>query len=148
MLLNPEAYDDPKVEEAWCNDCRKVVKDYMRATGVKRGQIGEWPAWHLAPYASIWAVESGERRGYVGWWVFVGDGPTDYLSAGNLSTPRDAMRALAEQWNSVAECMEKGEEHPSISLGDPESWSELAPMLRDRAGMLEEIAADDEAWDF
>lgn len=147
-MLNPDAYDDPKVEEAWCDQCRAVVKDYMRATGVKHGQIGEWPAWHLAPYASIWAVESGERRGYVGWWVFVGDGPTDYLSAGGLDTPRDALSALADQWNSVVECMEKGVEHPSISIGDPDSWPTLAPMLRERAEMLSEISADDENWDY
>lgn len=147
-MLNPDAYDDPKVEEAWCDQCRAVVKDYMRAAGVKHGQIGEWPSWHLAPYASIWAVESGERRGYVGWWVFVGDGPTDYLSAGGLDTPRDALSALADQWNSVAECMEKGVEHPSISIGDPDSWPTLAPMLRERAEMLREISADDENWDY
>ncbi len=59
-------YDDPDVEERWCSDQRRLVDDYLRSQGVEHGQIGEWPAWHIAPYVSIWAVESRVRPGSIG----------------------------------------------------------------------------------
>ena len=49
---------DPEVEERWCGEQRSRVADYLRSQGVDYGRIGQWPAWHLAPYVSIWAIES------------------------------------------------------------------------------------------
>ena len=51
-------YDDPVVEERWCNEQRANVVKYLRSQKVEHGSIGDWPAWHVAPYVSIWAVES------------------------------------------------------------------------------------------
>src|SRR6266446_5228772 len=51
-------YDDPAVEERWCNEQRVNVTNYLSSQKVKHGRIGDWPAWHVAPYVSIWAIES------------------------------------------------------------------------------------------
>ena len=82
-------YDDPPVEEQWCEDRRAQVAAYLQREGVEHGQIGEWPAWHVAPYVSIWAIESKKRPDRVGWWVICGDLPTDYVSAAKIKHPRD-----------------------------------------------------------
>ena len=58
-----------KKKKSWCKDQRANVKRYLAQAGVLHGEIGEWPAWHVAPYASIWAVESKKAPGCVGWWV-------------------------------------------------------------------------------
>lgn len=144
--MNPDAYDDPELEEAWCADRRQEVAEYLRGQSVPHGQIAEWPTWHFAPYVSIWAVESAVHSGRMGWWVFAGDGPTDYLSASEFPHPREAMAALAARWTSVAAAMERGEPHPTVAIGSPESWPTLGPLLRSRAQMLLSISEDDAAW--
>jgi hypothetical protein len=72
-------WDDPAVEEDWCLSCRETVSDYLAQEGLQHGAVGEWPAWHVAPYVSIWAVESLLVKGQAGW--LVGDlrGPADGL---------------------------------------------------------------------
>lgn len=46
-------YDDPDVEERWCDEQKAIVAEYLRSQRLEHGRIGEWPAWHVAPYASI-----------------------------------------------------------------------------------------------
>jgi len=89
-------FDDPAQEEKWCEERRAEVAAYLKAEGVSHGRIGEWPEWHVAPYASIWAIESAARPEWVGWWVICGDLPTDYVSADTIKHPRDAMLAISK----------------------------------------------------
>lgn len=43
-------YDDPRVEESWCDEQREVVRQYLAGQpGLVHGSIGEWPAWPIAP---------------------------------------------------------------------------------------------------
>ena len=90
-------YDDPATEHRWCADRRVEVADYLAAEGVAHGQIGAWPAWHVAPYVSVWAIESKRKPGWVGWWVLCGDLPTDYVSAATIKHPRKAVEAFAHR---------------------------------------------------
>lgn len=139
-------YDDPAVEEQWCEDRRAQVAAYLQREGVEHGQIGEWPAWHVAPYVSIWAIESKKRPDRVGWWVICGDLPTDYVSAAKIKHPRDAMRAIAERWREHAKRMAKGEPGVDFQIGSPDDWGELAPLVDSRASMLLKWADDDSLW--
>jgi len=139
-------YDDPKVEERWCSDRRKQVLAYLVTEQVAHGQVGDWPAWHLAPYASIWAVESLANPGWVGWWVICGDLPSDYLSASTIKHPRDAMLAFATRWHKASELMAKGQESPDFLVGSREQWPTLAPLLASRAALLQQVAADKAQW--
>lgn len=139
-------YDDPAVEEQWCEDRRAQVVDYLQREGIQHGRVGEWPAWHVAPYVSVWAIESLKVPESIGWWVICGDLPTDVVSAADIGHPRDAARAFANRWRDAAPYMERGEEHPDLRLGSPESWTELASLLRARAELLAEWAEDDSVW--
>jgi len=133
-------------EERWCQERRAQVAEYLRAEGIRHGRIGDWPAWHMSPYVSIWAIESGTTPDSVGWWVICGDGPTDYVSAKRVKDPRAAVQAFADRWNEVASYMLRAEPHPTIELGSPKTWVELGPLLKRRAELLSSSAADDSVW--
>lgn len=140
-------YDDPKIEAQWFAERRAEVSKYLKHEGVTHGQIGSEPAWHLAPYVSIWAVESLKSPGWVGWWAISGDLPNDYVSAEDIKTPREAMHAIASLWQEAAEYMSRGEPHPTFRIGSGENDKELAPMLTSRAETLLGWASDPEVWE-
>lgn len=140
-------YNDPAEEEKWCDDRRAEVVAYLRNENVEHGRIAEWPAWHVAPYVSIWAVESAHRPESIGWWVICGDVPSHYVSAKDVETPRKAMHVFAEKWLEVAAYMERGEHHPTTRIGPPQSWPELAPLLKSRAQLLSRWVEDDTIWE-
>lgn len=139
-------YDDPVVEERWCSERREQIEAYLLRENVRHGQIGDWPAWHVAPYVSIWAIESATHPDKLGWWVICGDLPTDYVSATGLKDPREALRAIVTRWSEVAEYMIRGEAHPSIQIGEAHSWTELGPLLESRANLLAKWVEDDSIW--
>ena len=140
-------YDDPAQEEKWCEERRAEVAAYLKDEGVAHGRIGEWPAWHVAPYVSIWAIESAARPEWVGWWVICGDLPTDYVSADTIKHPRDAMRAISKRWLEVSGYMSRGEKHPTVNIGSQDTWPTLSPLLSSRAETLARWVNDDSAWD-
>ena len=76
-----------------------------------------------------------------------GDLPGDHLSAAKIRSPRGALRAFGERWLEVASFMRRGKPHPTMALGDPDSWPELAPMLQSRAETILGWANDDDVWD-
>jgi hypothetical protein len=141
-------YDDPEIEEDWCFARRDEVLGYLDRQGVKHREVGEWPAWFVAPYVSVWAIESLKCPGSVGWWAICGDLPTDYISSKDLSNPREVVNAFADVWQELSSYMERGEPHPSTIIGSPEDWPKLAPLLRTRANILHEWAEDDTMWEY
>ena len=140
-------WDDPKEEERWCEEQRATVIKYLADEGTLHGEIGERPTWHVAPYVSLWAIEDKKVPGSLCLWVFSGDGPTDYVSSEKINHPRDAIRAIGQQWKELSEYMATGREHPSYNIGKPEDWPKLAPSLADRAAALIEMSDDDGLWE-
>lgn len=140
-------YDDPVVEEKWCEERREEVAAYLQREGVEHGCIGEWPAWHVAPYVSVWAIEGKKSPGCVGWWCICGDLPTDYVSAETIKYPREAVRSIAEEWRRLARLMVDGQEDPDTRIGRPEDRATLGPMLDSRAATLLKWADDDSLWE-
>ena len=141
-------YDDEKVDQEWQSAMRVEVESYLANQGVAHGAIGDVAAWHVAPLVSIWAIESLKVPDSVGWWAISGDLPTDYVSAATIKHPRGALRAICNRWADMASHMRRGISHPTISMGAPESWPELAELLQARVELLREFAATDEAWDY
>jgi hypothetical protein len=142
-------YDDPDVEERWCDAQRAIVGDYLRSQQVEHGRIGDWPAWHVAPYVSIWAIESVARPEWIGWWVICGDLPTDYISSADVRPPqhpRKALRVIAEQWLKYVEAWNDGRECEGFRIAGADSHKELAPLLETRAKLLTKWADDDSLW--
>lgn len=139
-------WDDDSNVERWCHEQRLIAASYMEAQPVEFGQLGEWPAWHVAPYVSVWAVESLKAPGKVGWWVICGDLPTDYASAEGTPDPRAAIGVFAERWAHLALSMERGEDTTSFHISTPDHADALAPLLKSRAQALSEWVSDDSNW--
>jgi hypothetical protein len=143
-------YDDPEVEELWCDHQRRQVAEYLRSQGVEHGRIGDWPAWHVASYVSIWAIESLLRPEWIGWWAISGDLPTDYISAADIEPPqhpRKALRAIAERWLNVVGAWDEGREYEGFLIAGGHRNRELAPLLESRAKMFIDWADDDSFWE-
>jgi hypothetical protein len=141
-------YDDPEVEQAWCARQRSAVADYLARENLVHGRVGEWPAWHVAPLVSVWAIESKARPGWVGWWVLAGYLPTDYVSAGAIRHPRHALAAIAARWQRYVADVRAGATPDDITIGDDSvSPGELLPLLETRAALLTEWAGDDALWE-
>ncbi len=108
-------------EEAWCAARRLEVSEYLATEaarhGTRFGRVGDWPAWHVEPYVSIWAVESISSPGWVGWWVVCGDLPTDYVSRSGLDHPQAALRAIAIRCLDYAPYLRAGQPHPNVTIG-------------------------------
>ena len=133
----------PAEEEAWCEAQRHVAGDYLAGQDLEHGELGEWPAWHMAPYVSVWAVESRKAPGSVGWWVICGDLPSDYCSSSDgCANPRRALRRFSESWLAALQ------ETPTdaLTIGDTGLPVHLSDLLRSRAEFLLEMVADEELW--
>ncbi len=115
-------------EDAWVAEQREQVIAYLQGQGLERGPVGEWPAIHLPPYVSLWAIESLKAPGSVGWWAISGDCPTDYCSSSPDPHPRAAVREFARTWRAAA-----GDFRPDGTLGETGLPETLAGMLVDRA---------------
>lgn len=143
-------YVDPEVENHWCCEQQKIVADYLRFQKVQHGRIGEWPAWHIAPYVSIWAIESKSRAESIGWWVICGDLPTDYISSAEVKPPqhpRKAMRVFAQNWMELVKARKDGREINRMRIGDPSSHEMLGSLLEARVRLLVEFSDDDSLWE-
>jgi hypothetical protein len=134
-------------EEIWINGQRRCAEEYLRTQQVDHRGVGEYPAFHLDPYVALWAVQSKNSPGSIGWWAITGDLPTDYISSKEGRHPREALRAFARHWSEVSEFMLRGEAYPGYVIGPPDRWPELGELLRRRAEILKSYADDDELWD-
>jgi len=130
-------------EDRWIDAERKHAEDYLREQGVDHLGVGEFPAFHVHPYLALWAVQSKNAPGWIGWWTITGDLPADYISSTEGRHPRGA---FARHWREVSGCMLRGEPHPNYRLGAPNEWPELGDLLRRRAEIIQRYADDDEIW--
>jgi len=139
-------FDDPAVEEAWCNDQREQVEWYLDQQPIDRGRIGEWPAFHLPPFISVWAIESGVVENAMGWWVISGNLPTDYFSATGLDHPRLVLNAAADRWDTMLKDFEAGRPAGTVSITGLETNPELRELLKTRVMLLRKTADDEDFW--
>lgn len=137
---------DPTAEEQWCHARAADVAACVAREGLAHGRLGEWPAWHVMPYASIWAVESQHRPEWIGWWVICGDLPTDVLPAAGLDTPRDALRAFGKRWVAHAQTLDGGTVPAAWTHIPADGLPKLAAQLRTRGAALQAWAEDPAAW--
>ncbi|MGE0739854.1 MAG: DUF4826 family protein [Hyphomonadaceae bacterium] len=130
--------------DKWGASERQKVVDYLAMQdGLVHGAVGEWPAWRLATRISVWAVESVQQPGAIGWWVICGDLPTDYCSGGHdCRIPRAAVGKIVQRWQSALAQYRDGDR----TIGELGLSGELAPLLRTRVDALSELLADDAEW--
>lgn len=139
-------YDDPVIEAAWCAERQAEVIAFLAHQKIDHGRVGEWPAWHVAPYVSVWAIEHATRLDALGGWVVCGDLPTDFIGADGLGQPRAAVYAIAQRWRTTADRMAAGTPCPAYGAGTPDQAKALAPLLASRAGLLLRWTEDATLW--
>lgn len=133
-------------EVSWLQQQRAGVIAYLNKEGVKHGEVGSGPAWHVYPYLAIFAIESVIAPDMVGWWVISGDVPTDYVSSKGAEHPRDAMRLFASRWAAISTDMLRGEAHSGFVIGTADQRPHLGALLHRRAQLLGQWADDDSVW--
>ena len=117
-----------------------------RAAGVRRelsaaqqqvahGPIAALPAWHVAPYLSIWAVES-EKPGKIGWWVICGDVPADHVPAKFVKDAARRPPHLCGPLEAAAGRDAPRFAAPRTQPRPAHQWPELAKLLAARAELL------------
>jgi hypothetical protein len=125
-------------DAAWAADQRKMVEHYLQAQRCEHVGVSLEPRWYLSPYLAVWAVRSKANPDAVGWWAISGDVPTDYMTATReLRSNADVLAAFGAHWSKAAEAMSRGE---YAGIGKRENIAELAPLLRTRAEMLQELS--------
>ena len=134
-------------DERWCGTQREQILAYLSDEGFQSPNVAEWPAWFVAPIISVWAVESVESPGSVGWWAVSGDFPTDYTPCSGERHPRQALRDIGNRWRTAAARWADGQ--PADRFGLPNAAEErgLAPLLIARSQPLLDMAADDGNWE-
>jgi len=137
------ALGDWPYEARWLDEQRGRADAYLRSRGPSRAQVPEQPAWELAPYLALWRV----GRGKTGLWVIVGDCPTDHLPLDQAGDARAAMAAFGRRWQRAAANVLAGREDPEMAVGPREHWPKLGPMLRTRAELLLDYAANNGLWE-
>ena len=146
LAPSAEPSAEPTSEEQWCAALRTEVAACLARQALDHGRIGEWPAWHVMPYASLWAVESQSRPEWIGWWVISGDLPSDALAAHDLPMPRDALRAFGRRWLLHGAALDRGEV-PSAWAHQPDAaLPKLAATLKKRGAALQAWADDAASW--
>ena len=137
---------EPTPEDTWCAARGADVLACLQRQSLEHGRIGEWPAWHVMPYASLWAVESLHRPEWVGWWVICGDLPSDLIAAHDLATPRDALRAFGKRWALHGESLDRGDVPPAWAHLADDALPKLAAQLKKRGAALLVWADDEASW--
>ena len=136
----------PTPEDSWCAARGADVEACLQRQAITHGRIGEWPAWHVMPYASLWAVESPHRPEWIGWWVVCGDLPSDVLPSHDLPTPRDALRAFGKRWVLHGESLDRGDVPPAWAHLPDGALPKHAALLKKRGAALQVWADDATAW--
>jgi hypothetical protein len=139
-------WDDPATEARWLVERRNQVDAYLVNEGMLHGHVAESPSWFVAPYLSIWKVhEGGGSRLWL--WAIAGDLPSDFVAADEAVDERTALGVFAAKWLVMATAMAAGRASDHGTIGSPEDWPALAPLLRTRATLMREWADDDGMWD-
>jgi hypothetical protein len=138
---------DAEELEVWNSTKRAQIFSYLEKEGIEAPQIGEWPAFDVAPYFGIWCVESKKRSGKIGWWAFAGDCPTDYVSEDGQCHPRAALRNLLKKWSDYIPYMKNGNQPPDVKFGDGSNIQELGELLERRVAILQEWLEDEGLWE-
>ena len=138
--------DDHESDAAWLREQRAQVEAYLTSEGIAHGGVASEPDWYEPEVLAIWPVESGAAPGTLGWWAVSGDVPTDYVTAAPGMDARGALASVAARWHAAASRMAKGLAPEGLTIGPPEEWPTLAPVLQSRAETLAGWAADDELW--
>jgi hypothetical protein len=144
---HPEGEMEEEEFVEWNRAKRARIFEYLEREGIAAPEIGEWPAFEMAPHFGIWCVESQQVKGKIGWWAFAGDCPTDYVSEDGQCHPRAALRNLLKAWRSYIPYMKNGTQPPGMKFGDGTNIRKLGELLERRVEIYQEWVEDDGLWE-
>lgn len=131
----------------WCQEQRQRVIEYLAKQNLDHLGVAEGPAFDVAPYFAIWAIQSKAAPGKVGWWAFSGDIPTDYVSADAQDChPRRALRDLLVTWNDYIVARKEERNAPGVRVGNDNP--KYAKLLESRVELLTQWLEDDDNWQY
>lgn len=133
--------------QSWVGTNRKIVFRYLESQGIENPNVAQWPAFEVAPHFAIWAIESKEVAGKIGWWAFSGDCPTDYVTEDGKCHPRAALQNLLFSWESCIPEIKEGRHPPNVKFGDGFNLKELGDLLEARVKVLKDWLNDDDLWE-
>jgi hypothetical protein len=133
--------------DRWVDEERGHVERYLVHHGIDSPTVGPWPAFEMAPYFAIWAVESHLQPGSIGWWAFSGDCPADFVAEDGNCHPRNALRLLLERWEASIPYMKAGVQPPGVKFGEDDQLKLLAGLLETRIEIYTEWLENDELWE-
>jgi Domain of unknown function (DUF4826) len=142
-----KSLDGPNEEEAWCSERRMQIAAHLKTERANDLEVGQWPAWHIAPIVSLWALNPTGASVREGAWAICGDVPTDVIANEAQKTPRAAVRAFAKRWHDAAARITSAEPSQKATQGKSERAYELALFLEVRARQLIDWTNDDSLWD-
>ena len=133
--------------ENWISDQQSQVVQYLEKQGITTPNVASWPAFEIAPYFAIWAVESKQVSGKIGWWAFSGDCPIDYVTENGSCHPRVALEQLIKNWEVYIPYMKSGKQPPNTKFTYEEDLVSLAGLLETRLSILRDWHKDDGIWE-
>jgi hypothetical protein len=145
--------NDDLDDEKWEKEMRDNVVHYLDSGNVAQyGEIGSEPAYSIPNIISIWAIESKSKPGFVGFWCFAGDIPTDVIQRNwndDKDNPRKALFRLLEQWKLWLPHLSQGDNPPDINLrSSAEMRKHMSSLLSLRIDFLQEVQGNDEYWEY
>ncbi len=136
--MTDEEYD------RWCEQQNQIVAVYLEQQEPEHLGVANWPAFDVAPYFAIWAVQSFKAPSYVGWWAFSGDIPTDYVSCDALERhPRKGLEDLLVRWRTYID--EPGQQ---AELFQQQEDTDLQELLTKKIEVLTEWVEDNTLWTY
>lgn len=146
-MQTPDNEIDPVDEQEWLDEQEVTAIRYLQAAGVLQQEIDHLEfEWSIHGCVALWRYEAAATSHF---WVITGDMPTDMLLDRSILKPRIAMLAFCDQWREVSDYLLRGEQHPSIRIGEgleSAELQELGELLKSRAEVLSDWARDKNKW--
>ncbi len=124
----------------WFEECRADILSYFKSRELVCQRVPTSPIWSQAPFSAIWAISGVGIPGFQGWYVIIGDHPTDVVGMGNLNGATEVLEHFATKWSVLALTLLEGKPVSDFRIpvgGDLERYGRS---IADRADKLAVIA--------
>lgn len=121
---------------AWVKDQYQKANKYLAEKGVLFEAVVPEESRYIAPLVAIWKIKCTGGKGY---WVIVGDLPSDYAPLSVAKTARESLRHFSLQWQLKAENILKTSSHDEFQV-------KFANLLVTRAEDIYNACENDELW--
>ncbi len=142
-----EVSHEDVVYDDWCRSMRTIARRYLQTQDILHGEVGEEPAWDAAPNVAVFAIESPMFKGWVGWWVICGSSlPQDFLSAGTIKHPYDALQEFHNRWRDLISCVLNNGKKRDVSIDQSSNVGQVVKCLERKTRLMSGWLRDSSLW--